>query len=59
MLVVVRVDAETGDKAVDHKVHIGTLAARATREWLCGIEEQGLTGDTKASSWSGQGECRV
>ena len=44
MLVVVRVDAETGDKAVDHEVHIRVLAARPSWEGLGWVEEQCLMG---------------
>lgn len=42
VVVVVRVDTETGDEAVDHEVHVCILAACPAREGLGGAEEQGL-----------------
>ena len=45
MLVVVGIDAETRDKAVDHEVHVCVLASRPSGERLGWVEEQGLTGE--------------
>ena len=45
VLVVVGIDAETGDEAVDHEVHICVLASRPSGERLGWVEEQGLTGE--------------
>lgn len=44
VLVVVRIDAETGDKAVHHELHVCILAARAPPERFGGVEEQSLMG---------------
>lgn len=44
VLVVVRIDAETGDEAVHHELHVGVLAARAPPEGFGGVEEQSLMG---------------
>lgn len=45
VLVVVGIDAETGDEAVDHEVHVCVLAPRPSGERLGWVEEQGLTGE--------------
>lgn len=42
MLVVVWVDAEAGHKAVDHQVHVSTLAPSAPGERLSGVEQKSL-----------------
>lgn len=42
VLVVVWVDAEAGHKAVDHQVHVSTLAPSAPGERLCGVEQESL-----------------
>lgn len=44
VLVVVRIDAETGDEAVHHELHVCVLAACAPPERLGGVEEQSLVG---------------
>lgn len=44
VLVVVRIDAEAGDEAVHHELHVGVLAARAPPEWFGGVEQQCLVG---------------
>lgn len=53
MLVVVRSDAETGDEAVHHELHVCVLAACAPPERFGGVEEQSLVGtsarDTEAT----------
>lgn len=42
MLVVVRIDAETGDKAVHHEFHVSILAARTPPEGFGRVEQQSL-----------------
>lgn len=42
VLVVVWVDAEAGHKAVDHQVHVSTLAPSAPGERLSGVEQESL-----------------
>lgn len=42
VLVVVWVDAEAGHKAVDHQVHVSTLAPGAPGEGLSGVEQESL-----------------
>lgn len=44
VLVVVRIEAETGDEAVHHKLHIGVLAAGPPPEGFGWIEQQRLVG---------------
>lgn len=44
VLVVVRIDAETGDEAVHHELHVCVLAACAPPERFGGVEEQSLAG---------------
>lgn len=44
MLIVVRIDAETGNEAVHHQLHVGALAARPPPKGFGWIEEQGLMG---------------
>lgn len=46
MLVVAWVDAEAGHKAVDHQVHVSTLAPGAPGERLCRVEQESLRGHT-------------
>lgn len=47
VLVVVWVDAEAGHKAVDHQVHISTLAPSAPGERLSGVKQESLGGRNK------------
>lgn len=44
VLVVVRIDAETGDEAVHHELHVGVLAARPPPEGFGRVEQQSLVG---------------
>ena len=44
VLVVVRIDAETGDEAVHHELHVSVLAARPPPEGLGRVEQQSLVG---------------
>lgn len=44
VLVVVRIDAETGNKAVHHELHISVLAARSPPEWFGWVEQESLVG---------------
>lgn len=44
VLVVVGVDAEAGDEAVHHELHVGVLAAHPPPEGLGRIEQQRLGG---------------
>lgn len=53
VLVVVRVDAETGDEAVHHQLHVGVLAARAPPEGFGRVEEQSLMGTQGVSDNQG------
>lgn len=39
-----RIDAETGDKAVHHELHISVLASRPPPEGFCWVEQQSLMG---------------
>lgn len=47
VLVVVRIDAETGDKAVCHELHVSVLAARPPPERFGRVEQHGLMGKKK------------
>lgn len=42
VLVVVRIDAETGDKAVHHELHVSVLAASPPPERFGWVEQQSL-----------------
>lgn len=44
VLVVVRIDAETGDEAVHHELHVGVLAASPPPEGFGWVEQQSLMG---------------
>lgn len=44
VLVVVRIDAEAGDEAVHHELHVHVLAARDPPERLGGVKQQRLVG---------------
>lgn len=44
MLVVVRIDAEAGDEAVHHELHVSILAARPPPEGFGWVEQQSLMG---------------
>lgn len=44
VLVVVRINAETGDEAVHHELHISVLTARPPPEGFGWIEQQSLMG---------------
>lgn len=44
VLVVVRIDAETGDEAVHHELHVSVLAARPPPEGFGWVEQQSLVG---------------
>lgn len=44
VLVVVRIDAETGDKAIHHELHVGVLAACPPPEGFGWVEQQSLMG---------------
>lgn len=62
VLVVMRIDAKTGDKAVHHQLHISILAACCPPERLGRIEQQSLVVDRErkdvrshlSRSWSTQ-----
>lgn len=61
VLVVVRIDAETGDEAVHHELHVCVLAARAPPEGFGGVEEQSLMGTQVISDNQGglRGVCQT
>lgn len=44
VLVVVRIDTETGHEAVHHELHVGVLAARPPPEGFGWVEQQSLVG---------------
>lgn len=44
VLVVVRIDAKTGDEAVHHELHVSVLAARPPPEGFGWVEQQRLMG---------------
>lgn len=44
VLVVVRIDTETGDEAVHHELHVCVLAARPPPEGFGWVEQQSLVG---------------
>lgn len=48
-----RIDAETGDEAVHHELHISILAARPPPEGLSWVEEQSLVGQGGTQVTSG------
>lgn len=54
MLVVVRIDAETGDKAVHHKLYVSILAARPPPEGFGWVEQQSLVGQGGPQVTSGR-----
>lgn len=47
VLVVVRIDAETGDKTVHHELYISVLAARPPPEGFGWVEQQSLRGQRR------------